>query len=178
VPTWEEHVTSEEAAATGRYIDKITARLEETNRGRCGDYIYSFGWKDADLDPRGCTGIQRIDYADEDVVKMVVQGYKTISSPLGWGLDLPDDLVEQLMDVAEGIMIDSSVIAYWESDGWDSGFTDTLTIDVSSPRFDDLDVLVKYLTRKALEHNKTYQDEWESIDRDITHMYENPELYL
>ena len=94
---WDRHYAAEEAAAIGKFLGDVEIHLRELDEGRNPNCwpIISFGYKDADLDPEGCTGIKELAGIDaEDRTLVVVGGHKTVSDPDEWfefGLT-PDDL--------------------------------------------------------------------------------------
>lgn len=60
-------------------FEEIEKAIKSLNEGRNLDCwpLCSFGWKDADLEPSGCTGISKIVYLDDYKVSVEVGGHKT-----------------------------------------------------------------------------------------------------
>jgi hypothetical protein len=60
-------------------FEEIEKAIKVLNNGRNKDCwpLCSFGWKDADLDPSGCTGISKIVHLDDFKVSVEVGGHKT-----------------------------------------------------------------------------------------------------
>src|SRR5947209_19679239 len=87
------------------WLGPLEKMLKERNEGRCNTFIYGFGWKDADLDPEGCTGIVKIEPGVEnnfeDFVRVTVSGHKTFCDP-SYDMDeeYPEEVKNSLMDVA------------------------------------------------------------------------------
>jgi hypothetical protein len=84
--SWESYMRDQEAAAMGEVQGKLEAAIVALNDGRnlrCWP-LCSFGWKDADLDAEGCTGIKSIDATDDEMVKVIVGGHKTFGIDPDW----------------------------------------------------------------------------------------------
>ena len=60
-------------------FEGLEKALKAQNMGRNRECfpLVSFGWKDADLDPEGCTGIKRISNITEEKVSFIIGGHKT-----------------------------------------------------------------------------------------------------
>jgi hypothetical protein len=90
--SWEEYVRQEEFAALSRCVAVVLEALRALDEGRNRDCwpVLSFGGREADLEPDGCTGIQAITGADEGSLTVKIGGHKTVTprvldgtSPLG-----------------------------------------------------------------------------------------------
>jgi hypothetical protein len=58
-------------------VDELEKELKEFD-GRNPECwpICSFGWKDADLEPHGCSGIKMLKYPDEDTIEVIIGGHQ------------------------------------------------------------------------------------------------------
>lgn len=97
-------------------FDELTKALQSLSEGRNKDCypLVSFGWKDADLDPQGCTGIDKIISLDDSKVTVNVGGHKTFCPS-----DSRDDTELSEVEWAEQEFInDIGYPGYWSGDDW------------------------------------------------------------
>ncbi|MDA8140747.1 MAG: hypothetical protein M0036_19035 [Desulfobacteraceae bacterium] len=81
--------------------------------------LCSFGGKDADLDPEGCTGISKIAKIDDQSVAVVVGGHKSVGDPtyeLEFELTPEDD--ESYSAIAHELVCGCGYSGYWSGDDW------------------------------------------------------------
>jgi len=105
-------------------IDGVKKALKEQDEGRnqsCWPLV-SFGWKDADLDAEGCTGIKRIVDAVEDKLIFEIGGHKTfVSSDC---LDTTSEKKRAAFDEAmREIVCSTGYSAEWTGDDWCVSFS-------------------------------------------------------
>src|SRR5262252_8149868 len=117
-----EYHNMQESAEIGKFMDALIAAVRQRDQGRnqkCWS-VLSFGGKDADLDPEGCTGIKAIRWKDEETLLVDVGGHKTVAyegtdaqieeqwdflTDALWGLDADGDGEEITMSFAETLEV-------------------------------------------------------------------------
>jgi hypothetical protein len=127
----------EERAELGRWSDSIEKSLRERNEGRNLDCwpVCSFGWKDADLDPSGCTGIKSIRCADvagfeEEIIFVEVGGHKTLCYYSGEE-EISDEKEQQYHDIQFEVITDMTT--GYQVDGDEEEVTVSFTETIRVP---------------------------------------------
>lgn len=146
---------------------------EQHSRGCWG--LCSFGWKDADLDPEGCTGIDKIVSATEDTVTVEVGGHKTLTSPTyECEFDLSDEDDESFSEWAQSIVCDVAYEGEWTGDDWSLRTRETFEvdwiIDEETGEF-DIQTTAKAIVKKAHEVIKPFETAMAEASKDIDEVY-------
>ena len=116
--------------------EQLELAIKDLNNGRNLDCwpLCSFGWKDADIDPTGCTGISKIEQYDEETIIVYIGGHKSFGAPSEWWFDndviITDDEIEMYDEIAAEIMCDTGYPGDWEGDGWSIYFKDHVTVSI------------------------------------------------
>lgn len=112
-------------------LEDAVKALDEGRNKDCFS-VLSFGGKDADLEPCGCTGINAIrgmTGVTHPKILVDVGGHKTVSHPQDWLLELPPARIEELGDIATEIVCGCGIAGEWTGDDWSMGFNDTIRVD-------------------------------------------------
>ena len=120
--SWEQYERDQELQHLGAIQEKLECALKERNEGRnpnCFSLV-SFGWKDADLDPEGCTGIESISVTDADTVSVHVSGHKTFCPDEDWS--------DHDLDFAAEVVADCGYGCEWTGDEWVASFHQTIEV--------------------------------------------------
>lgn len=129
------------------WVGELEADIRKLNEGRnlrCWP-LCSFGWKDADLDPGGCTGISKVVGVTEEAVTVEVGGHKTLSYDSEASED--EQLIQWeawLMSIPTGVNVDGDV------DGLSLSFSDNVTVETPDD-FWDSDTAIKDLAERIVE---------------------------
>jgi hypothetical protein len=124
-------------------IAGVKKALKEQDEGRNSSCwpLVSFGWKDADLDAEGCTGIKRIIGTKEDRPLFEIGGHKTfVASDC---LDTDDEEKRAAFDERmRSIVCDTGYHAEWSGDDWCVSFSDVMGLAIvrkpdDSPDFEE-----------------------------------------
>jgi hypothetical protein len=101
---------------------------DEGRNPRCWPLV-SFGWKDADLEASGCTGIKSICGVEEDKLVFAIGGHKTfVASDC---LDTEDKEKHTAFDEAmREIACSTGYPAEWTGDDWSVSFSDVVKLAV------------------------------------------------
>lgn len=95
--------------------------------------ILSFGGKDADLEPCGCTGIKEFGgdlSGTHPKLTVEVGGHKTVVPPDDWGLEIPESRMVYYMEIATEIVCGAfPVQGEWTGDDWVLYFSDRILVD-------------------------------------------------
>lgn len=103
--------------------------IRELNEGRNLDTCFdlcSFGWKDADLDSRGCNGINKILRVEGMSVIVEVAGHKTFCDPTN---DVTDVDEEMYSNAAQEIIMEAGE-GEWTGDDWSMHFKEEIRVPV------------------------------------------------
>jgi len=119
-----------------RILDKVEAALIDLGAA-CGNKnascfpLGSFGWKDADLTPSGCTGIKSVWGADEGKVVIEIGGHKTDcdGSGLPYAKDVTDLHKESYDEASRMLVSGAGYDAEWTGDDWSLSFSDKVRVD-------------------------------------------------
>lgn len=149
----DKYIQSEEESAISQMVNALENALRNhPNHGRNQDcWLYSFGWKDADLDPEGCTGIGNVISANETCVTLEIGGHKTLCDPVdsgGWDLSVDDE--ESYTEQVHAIVCDQKV-GGGEWDGGDWSFWWKGIITVNWPEGEINDKWLKTITDEIIE---------------------------
>ena len=186
---WDRHCDDQEAAAMGQPVEECFAKLKEVGETRCDAFIHAFGWKDADLEPQGCTGIPALDWervrCDEYGFNFPVSGHKTIGS-FGFD-DWPEDAESHNLTEGEWEKICEAVNNSWcgmlnplvtpeptgrawffgcweaySSDAWDCVFHDRVRVEYTLNDHDEVDVdgTVRAMIAAADKVCDHYSNQW------------------
>lgn len=112
-------------------VKAIRAALVERNGGRNLDCwpLCSFGWKDADLEASGCTGIKAICGVQEDRLEIEVGGHKTIGD--GSCLETESQgLVDHYNEIAQDLVCGCGFGGEWTGDEWVVSYSDKIAVSV------------------------------------------------
>jgi len=123
--TWEGFLRVCEDQEFARIYAKLCVAISELDEGRnTGELrcfpIASFGGKDADLNPEGCTGIESIAVSDAEDIVVVVSGHKTFCPDEDWS--------EGDTDYAQEIVADCGYHCEWTGDEWVASFKATIKV--------------------------------------------------
>jgi hypothetical protein len=126
---------------------EITARSQGRNRG-CFPLL-SFDWKDADLEPDGCTGIRGISCSPTNI-QVTVSGHKTFA-PDEEGLN--DDgylaaLYDTFTDITMGYEGD------WTGDEWQSSYTNTIKVEYQPELSDTVIYLIEQAETDLMQYKE------------------------
>lgn len=125
--------------------------------------LCSFGWKDADLDPEGCTGIESIVGLSDEAFTIRVGGHKTVCPP--------DD--ESQEGIAQELVWDTGGWnGEWDGDSWCFSFTEDVTVPYpwDDNRTDDENfvAIAKLAVEAALKAIEPFSTEMAGLDAAIT----------
>ena len=100
-------------------FDGVVAALNKQNEGRNKDCfpLASFGWKGADLDPEGCTGIKSICNITDESISFIIGGHKTFC-PFEFDED-QERYREQIEEQEQIVIGDIGYPGDWTGDDWD-----------------------------------------------------------
>ena len=111
-------------------LARLRKSLISNNQGRnlnCWP-LGSFGWKHADCDPCGCTGIAGIVGVVEDNLIIAVGGHKIIVSIFNEDSDETDADADAYMEYIDEILSAVGVNSEWDGDTWTLCFSDRLLV--------------------------------------------------
>lgn len=160
------------------------ANLEDAvkalNEGRNLDCwpLCSFGWKDADLDPCGCTGIKAIGgdlSTNHPKLTVEVGGHKTVCHPNDWWLDLSDEKRDEFGEIVQELVIDMGGPGEWTGDDWCLYFSDTIKVD---PVWDETDMELDYtktaevIVKAARQRCGEWSREMRELDKLVEEVYQ------
>jgi hypothetical protein len=142
------------------YIKDLEKELILLNDGRnleCWP-LCSFGWKDADLDPWGCTGIESINPIDEEQVEVFIGGHKTVTPAREWyEYDQMEKYVNDIEDIQFEIVCDYGD-GEWTGDEWSMSFHERFTTCVVYDN--DYEVDFKATAKLIVEMAEGFCDIW------------------
>lgn len=140
----------------GTCFDKLEEEIKKLNQGRNLDCwpLCSFGWKDADLDPTGCTGIQELaEGGNEDFFYLKVGGHKALFPHEKTDEEETDTEMSDLDWCEHSIVCDFPYRCEWEDDRWAASFSEVVKCEwVYSEEDGDLDIPAT--AKKAVEECK------------------------
>jgi hypothetical protein len=178
---WDWYCREQEEVELAAAIDELRITLREMNEGRnlkrydddgrclsgCFDLI-SFGWKDADLEPTGCTGIDSILGANDETVTVRVSGHKTLVDPTyecEWDLTAEDKSSYSML--ALSVVCDVGCSGEWTGDDWCLFFSET----VSVPWADTVKETAERVIEAAEKVIAPYETMWIEADEGIERLY-------
>lgn len=133
----------------------------------CFDLV-SFGWKDADLDPTGCTGIEKILGVQGKCVLLTVSGHKTFCDPC------EDQEEEGMTDadwLAHEIVCDCGSDCEWDGDSWCASFHETIKVPVVHK---DGKIDYKATARRIIRYTERviepYEKSWSDCQESLNHV--------
>lgn len=161
--------------------DLLEAELGNLGSGRNSECwpVAAFGWKDADLDPGGCCGIEEVTLLDDVCARVKVGGHKTFCCPgHEFPYEAPEAALEAAMDEATEVVCgsfgDPVGSGDWTGDDWSFSFKEEITIDYEWD--EDNDEMIPELARKvfeaARETVRPYQEAWADIDKALDGIYD------
>jgi hypothetical protein len=105
-------------------VQRALKNQDEGRNSSCWPLV-SFGWKHADLDAEGCTGIKKIVDADGDKLVFEIGGHKTfVASDC---LDTDDEEKRAAFDAAmQDVVCSTGYSAEWTGDDWCVSFSNKL----------------------------------------------------
>ena len=112
-------------------LEKAILSLAESHGHKNSDCfpLYSYGWKDADLEPWGCTGIEKIAKMDEEHVWLTIGGHKTFCDPTyECEYELSEEDEKDYSTVAFEIVCGVCYEGYWSGDDWSVHFTEDVQV--------------------------------------------------
>jgi len=170
--TPEDNMRSEEASAMADCVGRLEKELIEYNEGRnqkCWP-LNSFGWKDADLDPEGCSGISKVTKADDETVTVEIGGHKTFCDPADEVEDA--DKRGHWQDLAHSIVCDAAGHGEWTGEEWVFSFSDEIKVDwVEGEDGTDFPATAQAIIAKAKEACKPYEESWKELDASLNELY-------
>jgi len=150
-------------------VAKLEAALKAMNEGRnesCWPLV-SFGWKDADLDPEGCTGIKAIVGADRKTVSLTAGGHKTVCDPTyesEYNLSKKD--AEMYSMVAHSIVCDGPS-GEWSGDDWSLSDSTTITVNWRGTIKETAGAIIK----KAQKAVRSFEESCQMVDKAMDTLY-------
>lgn len=166
----------EETAAMGRFLQDITNAVVKRNEGRnrsCWP-VLSFGGKDADLEPGGCTGIRSLTWKDEDTLLLEVGGHKTFAYSDPTEIEDEEEYQakkESLVEAEWNFLCDACFGLSCDGDAED--FTTSFTEELEVPLvFKDLDFDMEATVDVLIKAAEERCDEFENKMRQISEEYD------
>ncbi len=140
--------------------------------------LCSFGWKDADLDPEGCTGIDKIISMDEHKVIVEYGGHKTATNPTyECEYELSDDDEHYYSEAAHDIVSGCGYDGYWSGDDWSLSVRGEVAVEWV--RKDDGSIDIPATAERIVEIVKAelapYESEMRLMDKLLDELYQ--EIY-
>ena len=104
----------------GHDYDELFKELQKLNEGRNLDCwpIISFGWKDADLDPNGCTGIKSIIAINDEYITLEIGGHKTFCPFEDWDDKYTEEQLEDVSLIEQETINEIPYPGDWSGDDW------------------------------------------------------------
>lgn len=161
-----------------KLVAEIRGALRERNEGRNLDCwpLCSFGWKDADLEASGCTGIKAIVGVQEDRLEIAVGGHKTVSG--GDCLETEDErIVEHYNEIAQDLVCGCGFSGEWTGDEWVVSWTDTIAVKVvhyqDQARGDDVDpaATATAIIHAAQSHVEAFEESMRTLSEQLDCLY-------
>lgn len=150
-------------------VAKLEAALKAMDEGRnesCWPLV-SFGWKDADLDPEGCTGIKAVVGADRKTVSLTVGGHKTVCDPTyECEYELTDKDKEMYSTVAHSIVCDGPS-GEWSGDDWCLHDSMTITVNWRGTIKETAEAIIK----KARKAVRSFEESCRMVDKAMDEVY-------
>ena len=162
----------------GRELKIAVSLIEiEGEVGGCWG-LCSFGWKDADLDPEGCTGIDKIVSIDEEKIVVNVGGHKTATDPT---YETPYNLTKKDKDyyseAAYEIVCGCGYEGYWSGDDWSLSVRKEVPVEWVKTEDGDFDI--SSTAEKIVELAKValapYESEMKTLSEMLDELYD--EIY-
>lgn len=164
------------AQAIARKVEAIEAALKEASQGRyeaCWPLV-SFGWKDADLDAEGCTGIKAIQAPREEVegytFRVEIGGHKYFT-PASAGCERALSEEERasadatshayVMAVAQ----EAGATLYWDGDRWMARWEDVIEVPWPHWKTEPAEHVAARIITAAKEALKPFDQEMASGER-------------
>lgn len=165
---------------TRALIAGVKKALKEQDEGRNSSCwpLVSFGWKDADLDAEGCTGIKRIVDAVEDKLIFEIGGHKTfVSSDC---LDTSNEKKRKAFDSAmQDIVCSTGFNAEWTGDDWCVSFSSVVAVPITFNRpiesgpgnSPDFEATAKQIISDAEQACRRFEEEMASASEAAEKLY-------
>lgn len=159
--------------------EKLLAAIKAMDEGRnpsCWP-ILSFGGKDADLDPGGCTGIravQGLHGTRKQYFVVEVGGHKSISHPQAWGLNLTVPQVEMYEQLMTDLICDIGGPGEWDGDSWVMYHEGTVQVAAMfHPGFAELDYAetAAAIVEGARMALAPWEDQMAALDTEADNLY-------
>jgi hypothetical protein len=153
----------------GKLRDVLRGINEGRNLDSCFDVV-SFGWKDADLDPSGCTGIKSLDRIEGKRVVVTVGGHKTFCDPCQ-----DEDSGTEMSDsdwCAHSIVCECGTYCEWTGDDWCASFSEIIKVPVvHSKGVVDYDKTSRRIIKAAEKCIAPIADNWADTDKSLDELY-------
>jgi hypothetical protein len=124
-PRW---TPAQEETALSKAKDKLEAAIIDLNEGRnlkCWP-LCSFGWKDADIEATGCTGIDGIERIDFNNVLLGIGGHKMLGPDEEWTEDEAEAADRRLQ--TDSARWNGGYDIEWSGDEWVVSFMATVEV--------------------------------------------------
>lgn len=141
-------------------LKELLVNLSNGRNDKCWP-LGSFGWKDADLEDSGCTGIKSIvGYSGKSII-LEVGGHKTVSDP-GQECELTKKESKPFSDCAYEIVCDMGGDGDWTGDDWSLHFTEYIKVPVVPDENGQIAYkkTAERIVRAAKKACKPHQDRW------------------
>lgn len=156
----------QEMAAVGNWIAEIEDALKQYSSGRYRDqFIYTDVYKDADLDPHGMLGIERLEPLNYGDVRVRVGGGKTFVDPAE---QYPE--ASEISDVAHELVSDAYGQGNWTGDDWFFEVNEAFAVQ----HWDSFDAekMAQEIIREFEKFIAPIQENWAFIDAALDDLYE------
>jgi len=161
-------------ACKGRHT--VIWEYAERKGNGCFDVI-SFGWKDADLDAEGCTGISELVAVEGKRIVVEASGHKTLCDPTyEFEFDLTEEDKDSYSEVAHSIVCDCACSGEWTGDDWSLSFNEHVKVPVvHKNNVVDYKATAERIRKAALKCIHPYEKTWSECSHDLNELYK--ELY-
>lgn len=149
---------------TQAFIEKVVKQLYDQCEGRNHECwpVASYGGKDADLEPWGCTGIEKIEISKAGDLLVTVGGHKVIDRKMEEGVNPSRDEALNDLVCACGFTVEGDHEEYFIS------FSDQFSID---GRGMSLTKVCFLIDEKAREMCGDFEQSMVDLERDYTDLY-------
>ena len=161
-------------------LTQLRGALLERNMGRELDCwpLGSFGWKDADLEPEGCTGIRSFSGYEGAELLITVGGHKSFSAPVNWDCaDEEEGLSDEEFDsldaewrdtIFEVCCLETCWNMDWDCDEVTVYFEDIVRVEVPFER--NYDVLAEEIIAEAKKATTAFSESMKGLSEQIDEM--------
>lgn len=155
-----------EVAAQVKELEDTLRGMNDGRNDSCWPLV-SFGWKDADLDPEGCTGIKKVVGADRRGIVLEVGGHKTVCDPTYESeYELTEEDKTAYSEVAHSIVCDGPA-GEWTGDDWCLAEHLTITVQWRATVKETAEAII----RKARKAVRPFERSCKSVDKDMDRLY-------